>query len=182
MDGKFVFGIWHIDVHDPYECHALDRMYLHAQGHSAHIPKTFLWTLTLLLSNFIWMIFHKLVDQKVHYELSQGLVNVKAHTQPKSVSFVITPYCHIGSGYFSQFSYSMGVSSWPFDKRSYLHHQGHSVHIPKICVQAITPYCRVKSWYFTKLLFMTKKCVMTLSKVLSPRTRSHIKPKMVSGL
>ena len=31
------------------------------------------------------------------------------------------------------------------EPRSYLKGQGHSTHIPKICVRAITPYCRVGS-------------------------------------
>ena len=32
-----------------------------------------------------------------------------------------------------------------FKLRSYLQGQGHSAHIPQVCVQAITPYCHVGS-------------------------------------
>ena len=49
------------------------------------------------------------------------------------------------------------------DPMSYLQGQGHSAHMPKICVRAITPHCQVGSEYFTQLLSMTKGCVMTLT-------------------
>ena len=68
--------------------------------------------------------------------------------------------------------------------RSYLQGQGHSAHIPKICVRVITPNCQVGSGlYFTQLLSMTQGRDMTLTQghISQFKVTVHTYQKSVSG-
>ena len=71
------------------------------------------------------------------------------------------------------------------DPKSYLWGQGHSAHIPKICVRAITLPCHVGSEYFTQLLSMTLGYVMTFIQghtgISEVKVTQHTYLKSVSG-
>ena len=148
---SWIWIIFHtIVVHDPRVCHDLDqRSYIQGQGHSAHIPKIRVWSITPHCQLGSGLYFTQLsMIQGCFMALTQAhIFNVKSqctHIQNPCPDLNSSLPCWIWIISYTIVLHDLRVCH-DLDRRSYLQGQGHSAHIPKICVRAITAHCQVGS-------------------------------------